>query len=109
MNHARFIPLLKSTWLVLKRYNLPRDLRRKIVNYVAAHAFKWETNTLREERCNVPPIAKRKRLIQSIKIGVETWGNEPTIPGDDDLQLMRMPFTRRGKKYFMWTWMQKNQ
>lgn len=46
----RFIPCVKGLWLALRHNNLPRDLRRKITNYVAKNIFEWETQALRDER-----------------------------------------------------------
>ena len=57
---SRFVPVLRATWLVARRYGLPRDLRALLVEkHVRRHLFEWETEELINERkCTMEQISR---------------------------------------------------
>lgn len=56
---SRFVPVLKATWLVARRFGLPKDLRDLLLHLVKRRIFVWETEKLINERtCTMEQISR---------------------------------------------------
>lgn len=110
----RFVPTLKTTWLALKRHGVPRDLRRKITNFVASRVFEWESDALRKERMVQQRflLSIKHQYVIKTKIMGEIISSVEPVPDPADwlpgLWLQRVKLRRRyySRPVFEWLWLE---